>query len=378
MRVLMVVNTIFELYYLSSVGYLLKRVRPEVRLQLLTKPKIATRLNPELLHLYTDIQTVNFPGISGKPVSDIANSLRFWYKLRQLDLDANVMCINSFREYFANVLCRHLKGHVRLVALRMADHNCDHLCQVKKPLHSLYANLFNRAFGISTMEYRWHQDTAHTSAHWFRQDPYDRTICISDWGHEQGENEFRLSPPFVALRHYYGLGQGDIPTHELAIVLIGERTPLYEGWNSKEQTLYEYVFDFLRQKFSGYRLLFRPRAGLTDLERLKPFLEGFELMPADIPFEELCIRNSYSKVISIKSTACKVAAYYGIPAYVLYPMFELPSSLRQILDAYLADMQSIVRVHDLSELMNNPPVIPKYDIQELSELYWQAVMEGMT
>jgi hypothetical protein len=132
----------------------------------------------------------------------------------------------------------------------------------------------------------------------------------------------------------------------------------------------------LKQKFIGYRLLFKPRERITDIQKLK--LDGFEIVSPKIPLEELCLRNSYAKVISAKSTACKVAAYCGIPAYVLYPMFQLPPTLRQMLNAYLADMQSVVRVHDLSDLMNAPPATPKYAIQELSKLYWQAVVEGTT
>ena len=374
MRVLNVANTVFELYYLSSVGYLLRHARPDISLRLVTTPHVAARLNQELEGLYSDVQVLGFPSISYRPAPDVVRSLRFRHRLGQLDLRADIVCISSFREYFANILCRYWANGPRLVALRMCDYECDRLCQARRPLRSVYLNLLNHLFGVSTMEYRWHSDTAFTYAYWYTRNPYHRTICISDWGHGQTGSEFRLPPPFVALRQLYGVGNDAGLRQEHAILVAGERTPLFETWDAAAQSLYDHIFDFLRQHFDGYRLLFKPRAGLTDSTHLR--LDGFEMVPADMPFEELCLRNVYDRVISIKSTACKVAAYCGQPAYVLYKMFDLPTNLRQTLDAYLSDMQSIVKVRNLNELLHDPPVVHGISIDKLSRSYWQAVVAG--
>ena len=374
MRVLNVVDTVFELYYLSSVGYLLQHARPDVSLRLAATPRAAAKLNQELESLYSDIQIFECSGISFRPARDIVTSLRCWRKLGQLDLRADIVCISSFCEYFANILCRHLCGGPRLVALRMCNYDVQRLYQTKKTLLSFYLNAFNRLFGASTLEYRWSSNTTLNVAYWFKHNPYHRTICISDWGYGQNGSEFRLPPPFIALRQLYGVNDHVDLQQEPTILVAGERTPLFGMGEPSIQSLYDSVFDFLRQEFAGYRLLFKPRAGLTDIQRVK--LDGFEILSPKIPFEELCLRNSYSKVISVKSTACKVAAYFGQPAYLLYPMFDLPSSLRQVLDAYHADMQQVIKVYDLSELLNDPPPVPRLDIHELSKLYRQAVMEG--
>lgn len=382
MRVLFVANTPFELYYLSSVGYLLRRARSDTHLRLLMSPNIERLLNPELASLYQDVQVSYFPGnpraaswhaLLRRLPYDVISSLAFLRQLKKLDLGADVICISSFREYFANILCRHPGNGPHLVALRMADES-DHLCQVEKPFHAVFYNLLNRLFGISTMEYRWHPDTAYTTSRWYRNYPYQRTIYISDWGHGQNGTEYRLPPPFAALRCLYGIE--DSSQQEKAILVAGERTPLYENWDAAAQALYEGFFDFLRQRFSGFRLLFKPRAGLTKVENLH--LDGFEILPADISFEELCLRHSYRMVVSIKSTACKVAAYYGQPAYVLYPMFNFPPSIRESLDTYLADTRSIVRVRSLTDLLQEPSPAPTANIDELAKLYWEAIMEGTT
>lgn len=383
MQILNVVNTVFELYYLSSVGYLLQCAQPNVRLRLLTTPRIAARLNPEMNSLYSDVQIMNFPYISQsmglrtihrRLRYDITNSLEFRRQLDQLDLNADIICISSFREYFANILCRYIGSGPRIIALRMADHECDRLCQVRKPFHSLYLNLLNRLFGVSTMEYRWHKNTALTHAYWYTQNPYHRTIYISDSGYAQSSSEFRLPPPFIALRKLYGLsGNGDFQ-QQPSIMVAGERTPLYEGWDAAAQSLYEKVFDFLRENFAKYELLFKPREGLTDVDKMQ--LNGFRIIPPNVPFEELCLRKIYSRVISVKSTASKVAAYYGQPAYVLYPMFNLPANLRKTLDAYLADMRGVIKVHDLNELLQESSSGLTFDVDDLSARYCEAVMGG--
>ena len=374
MQILNVVKTVFELYYLSSVGYLLQRAQPGISLRLLITPETATKLNPELASLYSDVQAVDLPLIRGRPLRDIAKSLHFRRQLRRLDLSADIICISSFREYYANIICRYLGGRTRLVALRMANQEIERLCQVKQSLRSMYLNFFNYLFGASTMEYRGESKTPVTITYWFRRDPYQRTISISDWRHGQnGEKQFRLPPPFVALRHYYG-PEKTAKSHGHNIVLIGERTPLYENWDAQAQSLYEHVFDFVRQNFVGYELLFRPRTGFTDMKNMEPLLKGFKMMPGDVPFEELCLRHNYSKVISVKSTASKVAAYCGQQAYVLYPMFEFPLNISQILDAYLADMQAVTKVRDLNELLSDVPNMFTPDIDQLSALYGQAIL----
>ena len=371
MRILNVVNTVFELYYLSSAGYLLKLCMPDTKLRLLVTPLVAAKLSHELKSLYSDIQVTEFPRISGKPAQDIAKGLRFYRRLRQLNFDVDIICISSWREYFANILCRYLANGPRLVALRMCDHRCDYLCCARKPLRAAYNNVLNRLFGASTMEYRWHKATALTESRLYTRNPFYRTICISDWGHKQAGSEFRLPPPFIALRQLYDHKKDEDISQKAPILVIGERTPLFESWGAEAQSLYESIFEFLKWNFTECKLLFKPHAGLTDIDTIK--LSGFDIIPADISVEELCLRNKYSRVISVKSTACKVAAYCGQPAYVLYPMFKFSNDLKESLNAYTEDMRSVIKVTDLSQLIPQPPPPLAFDIEKMSSEYRQAI-----
>ncbi|MEW6183477.1 MAG: hypothetical protein AB1500_09940 [Bacillota bacterium] len=371
MKALCVPNTVFELYYLSAVGYLLKLAEPETELRLLTTQRVFRKLNADLEKLYASINVVRFPGLVRRPWSDMAQSRAFVHQLRKKQTDFDFILISSFREYFANIICRQLGDKSRLVALRMCDQERDSMCQSKKFLYPLYNNVFNTLFGASTLEYRWNSDSTFNYAYWFKRNPYHRTICISDWGQGHKGPAYRLPPPFVALRHLYGINQEG--NDEKSVLVAGERTPLFGIDDPSIQELYDGILDFIKRRFTGYRLLFKPRPGLTDTERLK--LEGFEMVSPKIPFEELCLRNRFSKVISVKSTASKVAAFCGLPAYVLYPMFKLPANLRTMLDAYQSDMRSVVKVSELDQLAEDPPFVRSTGLDELSSSFWQAVAQ---
>lgn len=377
MKILNVVNTTYELYYVSAVGCLLKEMQPEITLRLLTRPHIARTLPVELKQLYADVQALHFIEDNGRILDGVRKSLAFRRHLHWLDLRADVVCISSFRQYFANMLCRQLKGQARLVALRHADHACDASCDLEKPNEARHFNTINRIFGASTMEYRWHRDTAHVCARWYRNDPYDRTICYSDWGHEVNGTDYRLPPPFVALRHLYrkadGRASGAKAEQPPTVLVLGERTPLCEGWTSEQQSIYETLFDSLRANFRKHRLLFKPRSELTRLDELP--LDGFDMLPDTVSLEELLLRNSYDRVISVKSTGSKLGAALGHPSYWLYPMFSFPEVLRNSFEGYLEDMRSVTRVSDLSQLQEDSSVAIETDLERLGNQYVRAVLE---
>ena len=94
MRILFVANTVFELYYLSAVAYLLRQAQPDVSLRLLVRPRTAPALNAELSSLYGDIQELETTYLSGRPHWDVVSTLRFRRRLAALDLGADIVCIS--------------------------------------------------------------------------------------------------------------------------------------------------------------------------------------------------------------------------------------------------------------------------------------------
>jgi hypothetical protein len=224
-------------------------------------------------------------------------------------------------------------------------------------------------FGYSPMEYKFKlQGGLDPLVKNFVRYPYHRTISITDYDIGSEGTNSRLPPPFMALKKLYKLNDA-IP----AILLAGDKTPFYEGWTKEDEKTYESVFDFLRKNFPEHKLYFKPKMGKTDPTKYN--LEGFEILSPEISFEEVCLRKNIQKVISIRSTSSKVGAYFGIPSYMLYPLFQIPESLKQEIENEHYDIQSVVRVKKIEDLLKEPNLfIKEYDYEKLANLYWEAII----
>ena len=284
----------------------------------------------------------------------------------------DVVCICGIKEFFANVLCKMAPKNVCLIALRLANQRLEQTTDYKKrPILSFLLNLKNRIFGYSPMEYKFRlQGGLDPLTKNFVRYPYHRTISITDYDIGRENSFFCLPPPFVALKKAYK------PDDETpAVLLAGDKSPFYEGWTSEDEKTYERVFDFLRENFPQYKLYFKPKMGRTDHKKYN--LAGFKILSSEVSLEEVCLRKNIKKVISIRSTSSKVGAYFGIPSYMLYPLFQIPESFKQEIEDEHYDMQSVVRVSKFEDLMSQPNLfIKKYNLSDLASMYWEAIIAG--
>ena len=380
-KILFIAGTNFELYYLSSVAHLLKRKDPSIQCQLLVRDVFEPNIAPELKNLYTSIQpfkipTLTFP-VSKDPIQTIKNfkknmeDLSFFRKfIRKVLTNVDIVCISCFREFFANVMAKVAPKPVKLVALRLADEKVEDMKWQKKPFLSFILNIKNFFFGYSPMDYKW-----STEQKWYlvtknyRKNPYSCTIAITDNDLGEKKNLTRILPPFSVLRELFGKGE-----EKPAILVAGDKTPFYQGWAPQDEENYKKFFDFLRTQFPNHLLYFKPKPGRTDSSHYD--LEGFQILPAESSLEEFCLRKNIEKLITIRSTSAKVGAYFGIPSYVLYPMFQIPPDFHQYLDNYFDDMKnSIVKVKNLEDLKKIPNnSISQNSFNNLASLYQEAII----
>ena len=129
----------------------------------------------------------------------------------------------------------------------------------------------------------------------------------------------------------------------------------------------------MRDNFKNYKLLFKPKKGKTDPSQYN--LEGFEVLKPEISLEEICLRKNIKKVISIRSSSSKVAAWLGISGYLLYPLFKLPKELKEVVENENYDVRSIIRVNEFQDLKKDSDFsAQKYDFDALTSLYSEAIM----
>lgn len=381
MKILFIAGTNFELYITSSMAYLLRQKDPRIECTLLLRDVYQKNMTPEIERLYGEIQLFKIPSLtfvlSKNPVRLLRNIFEnlyqtFYFKrfIARTLSHVDVVCVGGFREFFANVMCRNSPSSVRLVAFRLADQKLDEEIRFRtRPLLSFLLNIKNILFGYSSLEYKWNADgRLELVSKNYRKYPYHATISLTDHDIGRRDSFFRLPPPFIALKELYRT-QDAIPT----ILVAGDKTPVYEGWDDEDQKKYEAFLDFLRTHFPDYRLLFKPKMGKTDPTKYR--LEKFEIVSPESSLEEVCLRNNVKKVIAIRSTSAKVGAYFGIPSYLLYTMFKPPAELKEIVGNYFEDMQSVIHVRKVEDLETiSSHSINRYSTGELSNLYWDAII----
>lgn len=380
-KILNIVNTPFELYYLSSVAYLLKEREPRLKFNLWIRKEHQNKISPEIADLYSEIRALDFPNLtfplSKNPIKLVLNAfknlkktLEFQKFLKSYSWSEKIINISSFREFFANMICKNAPSRIRLIALRMANQGLEELKNYKKrPILSFILNIKNFFFGYSLMEYKFRTDVKMAAEKKFIKYPYHRTILITDHDYRKEGKNWRLPSPFIALKRLY---KSNLENQAQGILVAGERIPLYTDWNEGDQKKYQEILDYLRENFKNYKLYFKPRKTLTDVSKLN--LRGFEILAEDVPLEEVCLRKNIVKVIAIKSTSTKVGAYFGISSYLLYPLFNFSESIRSILERYFEDMVSIRRVNKLEDLKKEIPIKNNH-FNQLASLYWEAIIK---
>lgn len=367
---------------MSSVVHLLKHGDSSLECSLLIRSNFMKNVTPELSSLYARVDTFEIPTltfqVSKNPIitlknviSNIKDTFQFKKFIRDFIRGVDIICISCFREYFANIMAKEAKGRAKLVALRMADQQLDENIEHKRrPILSFLLNIKNFLFGYSVMDYKWSRDKKNLllSKNYVKY-PYHRTISITDYDiGEKGRQNYRLPAPFVALKSLYKLEE-----KRPGILVAGDKTPFYEGWSEADQKKYQDFLDYLRENFKDYKLYFKPKAGKTDPSKFN--LNGFQVLNPEISLEEFCLRKLIKKVISIMSTSSKVGAYFGIPSYVLYPIFDISAEFEQYLDGYFDDMRSVVRVKSLNDIKKTPVLlIQKYPLNTLSKMYSEAIL----
>ncbi len=373
MRVLVIAHTNFEIEVLTSIALGVIAAAPETVFDLYVGSRVKNRIAPEHSRVFKNIY-----------VSEFAHAYRFlWIKsLSQLPLlpyryiqffyktlvflfglkravpweEIDTVLSTSFREYYMNVLIKHIPRHIKLITIRLADHAADDECTKKHWLNSFSCNLFNRLFAYSCMEYRWHTTMPAMYAYKYIRNPYHKSIAISDGKTSPSlrEREVLLRAPLVFLRKLF---PAEAKQPAKRILVIGERTPVTANWSgdttdaawtSPEHLRYQAFLDMLAEKYKGYELYFTPRKHLTILNRLQ--LDRYILLSEDSSLERLFSTMSFEKVISIKSTGCKSASFFGYPSYVIYPLLGLNAGMEDVLRGFFRACDFIVPVYAFEDL----------------------------
>lgn len=373
-KILNTAATAFELYLLTSVGIILKRALPEVQIDLLLDERLAKELHitDTIKKFYNKIFYVNFPGpISSrrKIFNNIHEAWKFRKYLKKFDFHYQYFFINSYNEFFSNMLYRHLPQSTNIIIVTVYS-KPQIVPDFKFKMIYRQFQLYDFLFGYSPSSYKWSPITKRLSDKKILRYPKHIKILISD--HEVNDKNLKnfehiLPPPFMILKTLY-------PNYDTtpSILFAGERTPLYPTWTDKDEKVYENIFQYLREHFKEYQLYFKPRLGFTNMDMVKKYLKNFIMIDPREPLEELLAKKYFHKVISIKSTVSRLGAYFQMPSYVLYPMFNMPKNLKLgMADNIFQELHTVIQCTSLDDLNKIPKIID--NVEKLTQKYLSAI-----
>ena len=376
MKILNIAATSFELYYLSSIALLLRKKNQNISFDLLIDTKLIKNIiiSDEIKKIYSRVYEVYLPGLTPSTKKIFSNIKRGWnFKkfLEKFDLRYDALFINSYNEFFSNIIYKHLPKTVKLIiCTTYKSKEIQLISKIKWPLLLSFL-LCEKIYGYSLTEYHWSLDKKRIIHKKIKKYPKHTLIFISDHPIDDilPQNTIVLPPPFHILKTLFH----NTYLEEKAILVSGERTPLYPSWGKKDKEIFDNFFKYLKTEFSDYKLYFIPRRGYTDMNFMKPLLSGFHIMDTREPIEEILAKRHFDKIISIKSTVCRLGMYYGIPSYILYPLFDMPKDRKSgMVDSVWDDILNIIRVEKLADLKKLPQ--NKMASEDLKDLYYTILL----
>ena len=366
--VLVTATTRVELYFLAAVVRLLKAKDPNIAADLLIRRSMLASLTPEIRSLFSQVHALRFPR-EKYLLEGLLVGIMFTFSIRRFVNQYDLILINSFRELFANIICRAVKDKTKLIALCSADPRTSEDFHIKRFWLSYRTIILSWLLGYSVIKMRWCGDSPLVFSKDYVQSPFSKILFIDEAPEEHISREglIAVPPPFFALT---GLHEGLPKTiQEPAILIAGERIPLYPSWSAKDEEIYQGFLTYLRESFPNHNFYFRPRPGLTDVQAAN--VGDMILHDDPRPLEVIYMTERIDKVISMKSTASVMASFFGHQGYHLFHMFDCPKDFLDATDHLYSRIRSVICMEEYSDIHRTNPL--NKNIEEVGSIYYNAI-----
>lgn len=366
-KILVQINSSYDLYACTA---LIRDQRNQFQADLLLPEYLYASLPKKLKNTYD--QVISFqPRIrSLLSIDAIRETLRLTRWARRNRDGYQALLFGAYRNDITSLLARHFKGRAGLIAIKQGIDISDVRYQRYRSFRELHDDFYYWLFGYGSFRRErliqgvsefGKSDYLFMRPVW-KRDPFDRctdvfTIGVSQDGLDDG-TPFVL-PNFSLMRKDYCR-----QLRRQGILIIGERTPMTPSWGEEQNKRLRNIFKILLHESAGEQVYVRARKNLTKnvfYSQLAPvFLDPDQL------YDDQLLELNPRLVISVKSTATKVAAYYGFNALVLYPCLGFVEAEVEHLDYLFGDGAPIKRIETIGEFagyLSKPRMEPEIDTQ---------------
>ena len=267
--------------------------------------------------------------------------------------DYQVVLFGAYRSDITSVLVKSFFGKVNFLTIKQGVDKPKSFYKPYKSLRELHDDIYYKLFGFSSFSReRFVQDSSCSAKSDFlfmrplwKRDPFIREKNVFTLG--TGKTDLRDGTQFF-IPNFINIKKMISSTRRNGILLIGERTPMTPSWGQDQDILIKKIFSLLA-KFSNQEQIFvRGRKGLTN-NNFYSDLNPIYLDPDQL-FDDQLLKLNPRLVISVKSTATKCAAFYGYPAYILYPSLNFENAECKHLDYLFGDGSPVCRIDSLGKL----------------------------
>lgn len=351
-KILVQINSAFDLYICTAI---IKDHRNQRKADLLIPNGLLERAPESILDCY-DLVIGFDPRIRNLlSIKSIKESARLGAILEEKKDLYQTVLFGAYRNDMASLVTKYLQNSNFFAVKQGVDIPDSHYVRYRS-LSGIHDRIYYSFFGYSSFRReRLIQKTSSSkkSDYLFmrpvwEKDPFDRKENVFTIGKEvEGYND---GTPYLLPN--FGLMKGNKDKPRSGVLIIGERTPMTPTWGGEQSAYLQRIYEIIQNKFPDEKIFVRARKNLTNsyfYSSLNPvFLDPDQL------YDDQLIKLNPRLVISVKSTASKVASYYGFNSILLYPSLNFKDSERFHLDYLFADgapFRSLTSVDDFEDML---------------------------
>lgn len=355
--VYMFCNHPFELPCFAGIANVIREVRNDIEITLIldSMPYFRKIQVDFALKYFDNVERVGYcdylggrPGIRGFAAlaKGFISAYPFSRQLGAITIKSNsFVFLISGKQLVSNILLKRLRRAKPTLVYMTTRHTESIDNYVFSYTRSLFANLYHLFFGASFVDYSFFRGYTYWPHIQHRQNPYHYTFYISAPGDKSTLGHDEIIFPF-----YFPDRHKPRDISQSTVVLFGS---VFKGWHEIDQdkfvSRFNEIIECIRNKHAGSKLVYKPHPKENDEKDLLN-LSGF-VIDESTTSELMFIKDpSISTVYSVASTSSRTAQCFGIRAYVLFPLFDLPHALKIRREAFFYDVSPDTLVRSLDEL----------------------------
>ena len=273
--------------------------------------------------------------------------------------------VGAYRNEITSILAKHFSKTSKLIAIKQGIDINENKYKDFKNLYTFHDYIYFKIFGFSYFKrsrLKPLSKSPHKNDYFFSILKWKRNPFEFKNIYTIGTNNASLKDGTkLILPDFRFINKNSLEVNN-SILIIGERTPMTPYWDEHQDIKLKRILLKIKKYYPNTKIFLRPRLKLTRIdyyEYLKPLI----LNPKQL-FDEQINKIKPKLVISVKSTASKVAAYYGYNSILLYKCLNLKKKELLHLNYLFADGSPV-------KLIENESKIKTEILNENSEFYYK-------